>query len=156
MKEIQLTQGQVALVDDEDYERVNQFKWHARWNKHTKSFYAVRNVGKFPNQKVVYLARSIMNTPENMLCDHKNNNSLDNQKHNLRNVTISQNNMNARLRKDNKTGFKGICLVHGKYLVQVWCNNKRIIQERFDNLEEAIAARDEAMNKYHGEFANKD
>lgn len=43
MKEIPLTQGQVALVDDEDFERVNAFKWCAKWHSKTKSFYAVRS-----------------------------------------------------------------------------------------------------------------
>jgi hypothetical protein len=44
--EIELTQGQVALIDDEDFELVSKYKWYARWDSHTESFYAVTNTRK--------------------------------------------------------------------------------------------------------------
>src|SRR5262245_57149251 len=50
MREISLTQGKIAFVDDEDFERISAFKWSARWNKSTQSYYAVGNKvigGKF-------------------------------------------------------------------------------------------------------------
>ncbi len=54
MKLIELTQGQAAIVDDEDYEELNQHKWYAQWNKGTKSFYAGRK-GKTKNGKRIHL-----------------------------------------------------------------------------------------------------
>jgi hypothetical protein len=153
MKEIPLTQGQVALVDDEDFERVNAFKWYARWLTQTKSFYAARNTGPRRNRKMILMARFIMNTPKGMECDHIQHNTLDNRKNNLRNCTRSQNSMNKRLRSDNTTGFKDISKNNGSYLTQVWANGRYVYCKCFPTLEEAIAARDEAVKKYHGEFA---
>ncbi len=67
MKEIQLTQGKVALVDDEDFERLNQFKWCAHWNG--KHWYAIRTVyeGK---KKTIRMHREILNAPICMQGDH--------------------------------------------------------------------------------------
>ncbi len=154
MKEIPLTQGQVALVDDEDYERVNSFKWYAHWAHRTKTFYATRKT-KRPNQQHIYMHRFIMNTPDDMLCDHANHNTLDNRKVNLRNCTTSQNQMNKGALPNNKLGLKDISWDKQakKYVVHLEINEISVFRKRFNTLEEAITARDEAVKKYHGEFA---
>ncbi|TRZ48841.1 hypothetical protein D4S03_09200 [bacterium] len=154
MKEIPLTQGQVALVDDEDFERVNAFKWRASWCPGTKSFYAKRSIGPRSNQKTIYMHRFIMNTPKGMHCDHIHHDTLNNQKGNLRNCTPSQNNMNSRLRSNNTTGLNDVCR-HSKYgyQVKIHANGKAVFLKWFKTLAEAIAARDEAIKKYHGDFA---
>jgi hypothetical protein len=153
MKTINLTQGQVALVDDWRYEELNQFKWHAHWNEPTQSFYATRTVGKRPFRKTIWMHRQIMNTPKGMFCDHRNNDTLNNQEYNLRNVTRSQNNMNSRLRSDNALGQRCIHLHQNRYMVEVYKDYERVFTQSFPTLDEAIVARDEALKKYHGEFA---
>jgi hypothetical protein len=97
VKEIPLTQGKVTLVDDEDFDYLNQFKWYARKSK--KTFYAFRGVNI--NKKVIgfSLHRSIMNPPVNMEIDHINGNGLDNQKENMRIVTSRQNAQNRHIKK---------------------------------------------------------
>ena len=60
MKEIKLTQGQVALVDDEDYELVSQYKWYARYNKDTQSYYALRNMNSVQGRHTLFMHRFIM------------------------------------------------------------------------------------------------
>ena len=156
MKKIPLTQGQYALVDDEDYERVNQFKWYAHFSHRTNSFYATRKT-KRPNQTQIYMHRVIMNTSNSMLCDHVNHNTLDNRKHNLRNCTIAQNLMNRGIQSNNKLGVKNVHISkNNTFVVAIQANNKRVFNKRFATLEEAIEARDEAIKKYHGEFANTD
>lgn len=62
MKEIPLTKGKVALVDDEDFERLNQYKWHASWDGWR--WYARR--GFFVNCKIrkISMHREILNSPE--------------------------------------------------------------------------------------------
>jgi len=153
MKKIPLTQGQFALVDDEDFERVNQFKWQARLEKRTKSFYAVMVTAR-PNRTTIQMSRFIMQTPDDLICDHISHDTLDNQKSNLRNCTPSQNRMNQKS-KSTKPGMKCIYPTrYGRYQVKIWSNYKIVFRKNFNTLEEAISARDEELRKHHGEFAN--
>ena len=109
MKEIQLTQGKVALVDDEDYEYLNQWKWYANEWKGGK-LYAVRNVRK-NKQYIGYESMHRLlssNKDKKLVTDHINGNTLDNRKSNLRICTISENTKNRQIQKNNKSGFKGV------------------------------------------------
>src|SRR6185369_10082175 len=107
MKRIKLTQGKCALVDDEDFERVSQFKWVADKDKNNL-WYASRHFplgnGKRTTQK---MHTFILNGLKKV--DHKNSDGLDNQKHNLRPATTSQNGANRR-KQARKTSsvFKGV------------------------------------------------
>ena len=58
MKQIPLTQGQVALVDDADFERFGHLKWKAWWSKSIKQFYAIR-IGPHPLGRTIFLHREI-------------------------------------------------------------------------------------------------
>lgn len=153
MKTITLTQDQVALVDDWKYEELNQWKWHAKWEEDTQSFYAARKEGKDPFRKTIYMHRQIMNTPKGVQCDHINHNTLDNQEHNLRNATRLQNRMNARTRSDNQLGEKCISKRGTGYMVRIERAGKRVFCKTFRTLDEAIPARDEVIGQLHGEFA---
>ena len=153
-KEIPLTQGQVAVVDDWNYEYLSQWKWHANWNIYTKSYYAARNVGKRPNQRVLFMHRDIMKTPKGLDCDHINHDTLCNLEENLRNATRSQNRMNSRMRSDNSLGVKNV-VRHGKsFQVSVTVNGVTRFCGTFRDLESAIIERDRVVNELHGEFAN--
>lgn len=149
MKTIVLTQGQVALVDDWRYEELNQWKWNARWSENTQSYYAERNEGKTRIQ----MSRQIMNTPEGMECDHRNRNTLDNQEHNLRNATPSQNRMNARTYSNNKLGEKCIGRDRKSYRVRVKKDKKVVFSKSYNTLEEAVSARNAILKQFHGEYA---
>ncbi len=152
MKQIPLTRGQVALVDDWHYEELSQWKWYAHWEPKTKSFYAVRMEGKNPRREV-RMHRQVAGTPKGLLCDHKNRNTLDNQEHNLRNATNSQNMMNSPCRSDNKLGEKCISRHYGGYLVRVYKNKRSVFCKTFRTLYDAIAARDVAVSQFHGEYS---
>jgi hypothetical protein len=110
MKEVQLSKGYFSLVDDEDFENVNRFKWS--FLKHGSSGYAVRVVvigyrnpllpkGDSKNQKMkmIYMHRFILGITNNTKVDHKDGNKLNNQKYNLRKATKSQNGMNSKIRR---------------------------------------------------------
>ena len=153
MKKLELTQGQYALVDDEDYDYLMQWKWFAHWSNITKSYYAQRNEGKIPNRSVVHMSREVMKTPKDMRCDHKNHDTLNNQKYNLRNVTRSQNGMNSRVYKNNELGERNIIkTLWNTYRVQIYKDKKRVFCKAYKSLDEAIAARDSIISKIHGEF----
>jgi hypothetical protein len=97
MKEISLTQGLFTQVDDENYDFLNQWRWHARVHKYTS--YAARSITKNGKETVIHMHRLIMDTPNNLEVDHINFNGLDNRKSNLRNVTHSENILNCRFKK---------------------------------------------------------
>jgi hypothetical protein len=92
MKKIPLSQSKVALVDDDDFEQLNQWKWYAK--KGSLTFYAVRHV---PNsKKIIRMHREIMPVPTDMEMDHIDGNGLNNQKINLRVVNHRENAQNRR------------------------------------------------------------
>jgi hypothetical protein len=99
MKRIALTQGQYALVDDEDYERLNQVKWYAHENY--KTFYAQRTISTINGRRrIIHMHHEVIGIPpREFISDHKNGNGLDNQRHNLRHVTHRQNGQNRKNQK---------------------------------------------------------
>lgn len=91
MKLIPLTQGKFALVDDEYYEYLHQWKWCAHRQKHT--FYAVRNIVSNGKKKTHAMHRELLNSGI-LYIDHKDGNGLNNQRDNLRIASRGQNAMN--------------------------------------------------------------
>jgi len=151
MKEIQLTQGQVAKVSDRAFEELSKWSWRAWWSEDMQSFYAGRNVGITK----VLMHREIAKTPKGLCCDHINHDTLDNQDENLRNVTSSQNGMNRRgAQSNNKLGERNIRRNGRGFEVQIKKEGKIVFDKTFKNMEAAITARNEALKKYFGEYAN--
>ena len=104
MKEIFLTQGKVALVDDEDFERLNQFKWQAV--KNGKTIYGTRS----KQQCIIYMHHEIIGKPpKGFETDHGNGNGLDNQRYNLKFVTHRQNCQNKKNGKKKTSQYPGVC-----------------------------------------------
>lgn len=150
-KEIPLTQGKVALINTEDYDYLNQFKWCAMYNGY--AWYAVRNIPKNGKQTTIRMHREILKTPQDMDTDHINMNGLDNRRNNLRICTRSQNYMNRGKYKDNISGYKGVYWYNKKWVAQIKVNAKQIYLGRFKDKEQAAEAYNKAAKKYHGEFA---
>ena len=156
MKTIPLTQGQVAKVSDEWYEKLNKDKWHAWYSPGKKSYYAVRNSPTlFGKRKMIWMHKVVASTPEGMETDHKDGDTLNDQSDNLRNCTHSQNMQNQGKHSNNTSGFKGVCW-HKRnkiWRVKIKVNCKEIHLGDYPTPEEAARAYDEAAKKYHGEFA---
>lgn len=95
MKEIPLTKGLVTIIDDEDFERVNKYKWHLLLRNTRRTSYATRSSEVGGTKKTVYLHRFILNASNGLQVDHINGNGLDNRKSNLRLVTHSENLRNS-------------------------------------------------------------
>ena len=106
MQEIELTQDQVALVDDEDCEWLSDFKWCAQWRTPRKVFVAARNSGA--SNQTILMHRQITGAPLGKVVDHHNHNTLDNRRKNLRVCTWSQNAANGRKRLHSSSRFKGV------------------------------------------------
>ena len=154
MKKIPLSQNQFATVDDHWFDYLNQWKWLARWSEFTQSYYAARWEGKGESRKVIYMARVIAKTPDGMLCDHKNHDTLDNTEENLRNATKLQNNINRAAQKNNNSGVVGVFKRSdgGKYRASLKFQGKKVLDKTFPSFDEAITARREAEKKFFGEF----
>jgi hypothetical protein len=146
MKEIKLTKGLVALVDDVEYEELSKYKWS--WGGH----YAMR---KDSNGKTVYLHRQILNAPKDMQVDHINRDRLDNRRQNLRIVTKQQNLLNVGLSKHNTSGFKGVSWCNKKQLWRVFISvgNKSKYLGSSNNKVEAARIYNEAAKSLRGEYA---
>jgi len=151
---IPLTQGQFAIVDDADFDWLNQWKWHAYWNPTAHSFYAMRNskVGELKKRRVIRMHAAIIGHPG---ADHKNRNGLDNQRQNLRVATKSQNAANSRLSCRNTSGIRGVHWdkIRCRWRVEICFDGVRHALGRFLDLKEAVRAYNEAAIKFFGEYA---
>ena len=149
--EIPLTQGQVALVDIEDAERVIAHTWSA--NNQYGRYYAVSQIDGI----YVYLHRLILNAPSMMEVDHIDGNGLDNRKVNLRLATHAQNLMNQPKFSGVYTSmYKGVTWnkATNKWRAQIRANDKNRYLGTFQSEEEAALAYDNAAREVFGEFAN--
>ena len=134
-------------MSDKDYEWLNQWKWCANWSNHTKSFRVVRD-GKTKNGKryLISMAREILGLKygDKKQADHKDHNTLDNNRLNLRIVTNQQNHFN----RNNPKGYSWN-KPRQKYLASIKLNGKRIHLGLFQTTREAHNAYLIAKEKYH-------
>jgi hypothetical protein len=148
MKEIQLTQGHVAIIDDEDYDRLSKYKWFSFRNN--GYFYSASSIDK----KITLMHRYIMNiSDKNIHIDHKNHNTLDNRKENLRACSRSQNLANQGIKEGKR--FKGVYTEKGRdtYRANISYHGKSFMIGRFDTEEEAAIAYNKKALELFGEFS---
>lgn len=152
MREISLTRGFVALVDDEDYEALARFSWCAvRFSG--KTLYALRSVRLNPHRtKNFVMHRELMNPTAGALVDHANGDGLDNRRANLRLATRAQNMQNRRI-QSGSSRFKGVSWDDGSWRSYISCNGTRMWLGNFADEENAARAYDERARELFGPFA---
>lgn len=146
------TKGEQFLVDLDDFEKVNKYYWGK-----DNDGYFVHGFKINGKNKKIRLHRFIMNCPDNMVVDHIHGKEsrFDNRKENLRLATVSENGMNRDLGKNNTSGVTGVTWHKQlkKWIVRIQVAGKRISFGTFDNLDNAIAVRKQAEEKYFGEWS---
>jgi hypothetical protein len=155
-KQIQLSKGKFAIVDDEDFEYLNQWKWYVNSNGYAVRSENFKTESGVISSRTIRMHRVIMQAPSTHEVDHRFGNRLDNRKASLRVCTRSENNMNKPLLLRNSTGLKGV-IAHkasGKWVAQIKSNKTTYYLGFFEDKYEAAKAYNEAALKYHGEFAN--
>jgi hypothetical protein len=150
VKEIPLTNSNlVALVDDEDYERVMQYKWCV--DRGRKTFYAKAWV----KGKVTRMHRFILNAKPKEEVDHIDHYGLNNLRNNIRITTHSQNMMNGRKREGTSSKYKGVfwCNTHKRWVSSIRINGVLHTFSYLSNEEDAAHAYDKKAKELFGEFA---
>lgn len=147
MKQIPLTQGKYALVDDEDFEYLNQWKWHV--TRKRSNWYAQRWIGK----KSILMQNVILNLTEEERADHTDGDGLNNQRYNLRKATSLQNSRNRRKRNYTKYPYKGIRLFGDKWQAYITIEKKQKHLGMYRTAEDAAAMYNQIAKQYFGEFA---
>ena len=140
-----------AYIDRKNINKVIDYRWYMDSNG-----YIATNLPNIGNKhRILLLHRLIMNTPEGMDTDHKNDKRNFNIEENLRICTRSQNEGNTCKRKNNSSGYKGVTWFKRdkKWKAQIVMNYKNTHLGYFDSKEIAAKAYDKAAIKYHGKFA---
>jgi len=150
-QKIVLSQNKHTIVDDEDYEYLNQWKWSAKYDK-AGYFYAMR---KDEKRKSINMARLIMNPPKGKLIHHINHNTLDNRKQNLQIVTHRQNLQSLKVKKTSK--FPGVYWDKkgNKWKANISINNKMVYLGSFTDEREAAKCYESAVRKLGEELVCK-
>lgn len=154
MKQIQLTRGMMALVDDADFERLNQYKWYCH-----SSGYAARDLWKkgTNTKTAVFMHREILGLVkgDGKIGDHRNLIKTDNQRDNLRACTNAENGLNRGPQSNNKSGFKGVSWSARACKWVAFIKSGRTHKQlcSFESPEAAHRAYCAAATQMHGAFA---
>jgi len=154
MKEIKLTQGKVAIIDDVDYAELSKYKWYARLEG--KVYYAQRGVKKSNGKRTIQrMHRFLMNPSVGIGVDHIDGNGLNNQRSNLRLCNQSENCRNQRAVRGGSSKYKGVdwFKLLNKWRAKIYVNHKSVHLGVFASEEDAASAYNNTAVKYFGEFA---
>jgi hypothetical protein len=156
---VALTLGYHAIIDAEDAQVVGKFNWRALVKKRKdggiRCVYAVSSCrDENAKGKTIYLHRIIVCPNDEMHVDHVNGDGLDNRRSNLRAATPSQNRMNQKVRRDSKSGVKGVYFDARRrvWTASIKVNGKKFSLGSFALASDAAQAYASASLRLHGEF----
>lgn len=155
MQEIELTKSYVALVDDEDYDRLMRCNWHVFQKDNMHTIYAYRDcyLNGRPSSRAMHV--EIMGTRPGFYVDHKDRNGLNNCRSNLRFATQSQNCANSIARVNSSSRFKGVSWAVDRCKWRAWimCEYTSYTLGSFVLEEDAARAYNTKALELFGEFA---
>lgn len=143
---IRLSDGDYALVDEEDYEELRTLTWH-----HGNEGYVVHTVGIAGETHQLLMHRVVLRAPPEVLVDHWDGNRLDNRKFNLRSATHRQNAQNRATIAGRR--YKGTYQAGDRWKARIKYDGQMIHLGAFPTEEIAAVAYDLAAHRLFGEFA---
>lgn len=151
MKYIELTQGQRAKVDDDLYEWLNRYKWQAQWKPQSHAYYAVGTVGG----KTVKMHVLIAQPPNGFIADHRDHDTLNNQRYNLRTCTQQKNIWNSQKRRNCSSRHRGVDWNKemGRWRARINVDGKEYYLGYFRDEDEAGRVYNAEAARAFGEFA---
>ncbi len=152
MREVELGRGMVALVDDEDFERLSSRTWRAQWSEKARCWYANDSDGQAMHREILELKKGDPRQGDHL----EPEDTLNNQKFNLRIATCAENQANRRKNRNNTSGFKGVSWNRSKGMFQavIGVGGKNLFLGRRDTAESAWSELYvPAALKHHGDFA---
>lgn len=151
MKTIQLTNGGETLVDDSDYDSLIKFPWYRLDGKYKS--YACYRIGGHSNGCLLYLHNLISNVKDGQEVHHENENGLDNQRLNLKVMSLVEHRGTRKPFKGQK--HKGISWATDKqkYCAYIYKNSVRKHLGYFDKIDNALTAYNQAAKDYFGTSA---
>jgi hypothetical protein len=153
-RKIKLTRGKYAIVDNDDYQRLNKYKWYIKFNGY--NYYAQRTEKNNGKRRKILMHREIKKPPKGLVVDHINRDGLDNRKANLRCATQIQNTWNSlRGMNSGKSKYKGVSWSkeHNKWRAAMCHYGGKIHLGYFSDEIQAARVYDKAAKKYRGRFA---
>ena len=154
MKEIPLTRGYVALVDDGDWEDLSQYNWRVHLNR--QMVYATRDTKAGDGRwTTVRMHRQILDAPAGVEVDHIDGDGLNCQRENIRLCTGTENKQNTRKRRGASSQFKGVCWRKRRHVWRAYAKTgaSRLYLGDFAIEADAARAYDAAAREHFGEFA---
>ena len=150
---LELSQGKVAIVDAEDYERLTRYKWHII--KTTATCYGARSIKHRKKGQEIYMHRLIIKVPPGLFVDHIDHNGLNNRKSNLRLCTAQQNAQNHRPQRGATSKYKGVSFSKSKNLFRamIWHNKKSVHLGYFKCEIDAAKTYDKKAKELFKEYA---
>lgn len=150
MKEIVLSNGMIANVNDEDYGHLSVFRWRALRSR--TGWYAVRNAPR-PERTTIYMHRVILRAAPKVQVDHIDGNGLNNRRSNLRLASDCQNKWNRDKPKSNTSGYKGVFRRDERWAAYIKHNKRRYYLGAYSDPVDAARAYDRKARELHGDFA---
>lgn len=142
-------ENRFCIIDKKDYNIVKDYRWKVSQDSNTFYVQGRKNGKGHP----IPIHRVLFNlTDSKTTVDHINGNGLDNRRQNLRVCTQLENNKNAKIRKDNTSGYKGVHKMKNRYSARIQSNGKRITIGYYDTAEDAAKAYNDYSLKLHGNY----
>lgn len=153
MREIPLSQGYIAKIDDADWPLVSGHSWHAYVHPRGGNVYAKATVRKGRGKSVVWMHRVILGARPGQIVDHANGDGCDNRRSNLRLCSHRENMRNRRAARTNKLGLKGVYQDGSRFRAIIMVDKRQMPAGNFNCPLKAARAYDVAAMRHFGEFA---